>query len=273
MTEAHHDGTPHWHMLLFVRPEDRAEILGILMTTRRVKTLANLPASGRARRVSHYEVIDKTKGSATGYIAKYISKKYRRLRTGWTADDETGKPMQESARAISAWASLWGIRQFQFLGSVPVTPWRELRQLNDHATAMGLSVECAAVHDAANRPDWAAYVMAQGGPFVKRANLTVRPWYEPREQPNDYGEVVKRIRGVYMPEIGEDCPIVTHVKEYKIVPKRRASDDDGKVTGLAVDLAVDLRGASAPPRSTVNNCTGSQKINNSAPDSSDQTQT
>ncbi|WP_427192602.1 replication endonuclease [Serratia marcescens] len=269
VTEAHHDGTPHWHMLLFVRPEDRAEILGIFDDYATREDPGEL-TSERARKARfHYEVIDKTKGSATGYIAKYISKNIDGYALDGLLDDETGKPMQESARAISAWASLWGIRQFQFLGSVPVTPWRELRQLNDHATAMGLSVECAAVHDAANRPDWAAYVMAQGGPFVKRANLTVRPWYEPREQPNDYGEVVKRIRGVYMPEIGEDCPIVTHVKEYKIVPKRRASDDDGKVTGLAVDLAVDLRGASAPPRSTVNNCTGSQKINNSAPDSSD----
>jgi hypothetical protein len=262
VTEAHHDGTPHWHMLLFIHPDNRAAILGI------VEEYAHADDSGelindRARKARfHCEVIDKKKGSATGYIAKYISKNIDGYALDGLLDDETHKPMTESARAIGAWASLWGIRQFQFLGCVPVSPWRELRQLNDHDMAMGLSVECAIVHDAANKPDWAGYVMAQGGPFVRRIDLTVRPWYEKREQPNDYGEVVKRIRGVYMPEIGEGCPIVTHVKEYKIVPKKRTDDDEAKVPGLAVDR----QGASAPPRSTVNNCTGSQEINNSAPE-------
>ncbi|MGQ8702867.1 replication endonuclease [Serratia marcescens] len=265
VTEAHHDGTPHWHMLLFVRQEDRDAIVSIFNDYALREDPGEL-ISARARKARfHCEVIDKTKGSATGYIAKYISKNIDGYALDGLLDDETGRPMQESAAAIGAWASLWGIRQFQFLGSVPVSPWRELRKLDDHDTALGLSVECAAVHDAANKPDWADYVMAQGGPFVKRADLTVRPWYERREQSNDYGEAVKRIRGIYMPEIGEDCPIITHIKEYKIVPKKRADDEEAKVSGLAVDR----QGASAPPRSSVNNCTESQKFNNSAPDSSD----
>ncbi len=267
VTEAHHDGTPHWHMLLFVRPEDRDAISDIFEDYATREDPGEL-TSARARKARfHCEVIDKTKGSATGYIAKYISKNIDGYALDGLLDDETGRPMQESAAAIGAWASLWGIRQFQFLGSVPVSPWRELRKLDDHDTAMGLSVECAAVHDAANKPNWADYVMAQGGPFVKRADLTVRPWYAQREQSNDYGEAVKRIRGIYMPEIGEDCPIITHIKEYKIVPKKRADDPEAKVSGLAFDR----QGASAPPRSSVNNCTGSQEFNNSAPDSSDRT--
>lgn len=265
VTEAHHDGTPHWHMLLFIHPENRAAILGIFEDYAHAEDSGEL-SSARARKARfHCEIIDKKKGSATGYIAKYISKNIDGYALDGLLDDETHKPMAESAKAIGAWASLWGIRQFQFLGCVPVSPWRELRQLNDHDTAMGLSVECAIVHDAANKPDWAGYVMAQGGPFVRRSDLTVRPWYEQREQPNDYGEVVKRVRGIYMPEIGEDCPIITHVKEYKIVPKKRAGDLETKRPGLAVDLAVDVGGTPVPPRSSVNNCTGSQIFNNSPP--------
>ncbi|WP_422527643.1 replication endonuclease [Serratia fonticola] len=274
VTEAHHDGTPHWHMLIFIQPDDRAAILTIFEDYARDEDSKEL-TSKRARKARfHCEVIDKKKGSATGYIAKYISKNIDGYALDDLLDDETHKPMTESARAIGAWASLWGIKQFQFLGCVPVSPWREFRQLDDHDVAMGLSVECAIVHDAANKPDWAGYVMAQGGPFVKRADLTVRPWYEQREQPNDYGEVVKRIRGVYMPEIGEGCPIITHTKEYKIVLKKRA-DDAGKVPGLAVDVAVDLvvdlGGTPVPPRSSVINCTGQQKINNSSPEGMDRT--
>jgi|GEM_PF-6436634 len=30
IAEAHHDGTPHWHLLPFVEPENKAELLGIM---------------------------------------------------------------------------------------------------------------------------------------------------------------------------------------------------------------------------------------------------
>jgi hypothetical protein len=61
-----------------------------------------------------------------------------------------------------------------------VTVYRELRRLADTETAHGLSVEFAAVHDAADAGDWAGYVNAQGGAFVRRDDLQVRTLYEPR---------------------------------------------------------------------------------------------
>ncbi|MCS5960114.1 hypothetical protein LNP74_08480 [Klebsiella pneumoniae subsp. pneumoniae] len=59
-----------------------------------------------------------------------------------------------------------------------MTVYRELRRLADTETAHGLSVEFAAVHDAADAGDWAGYVNAQGGPFVRRDDLQVRTLYE-----------------------------------------------------------------------------------------------
>ena len=101
-------------------------------------------------------------------------------------------------------------------------------------------LEFALVHDAADAGDWAGYVNAQGGPFVRRDDLQVRTLYAPDDEFNQYGETTVRIRGVYDTQVGAGSPVLTRLKKWKIVPKR---------TG------VDLQGAPAPSWSSVNNCT------------------
>jgi Bacteriophage replication gene A protein (GPA). len=168
-------------------------------------------------------------------------------------DDESGKELKETAPAVSAWAARWHIRQFQFVGGAPVTVYRELRRMADSETAHGLSVEFAAAHDAADAGDWAGYVNAQGGPFVRRDELAVRTWYQASEEVNEYGEETVRIRGVFATEVGEDTPILTRLAQWKIVPKR------------AVDFAFDLQDAPASSRSSVNNCTVGLRSEDSNP--------
>ncbi|MBC5089795.1 replication endonuclease [Klebsiella quasipneumoniae] len=246
VAEPHHDGTPHWHMLMFMLPEDVERVRLIIRDYAWEEDRHELRSDKAKKARFHAEAIDPEKGSATGYVAKYISKNIDGYALDGETDDESGELLKETAPAVSAWAARWHIRQFQFIGGAPVTVYRELRRLADTETAHGLSVEFAAVHDAADAGDWAGYVNAQGGPFVRRDDLQVRTLYEPRAEFNQYGEETICIRGVYDSAVGADTPILTRLTQWKIVPKR------------AVDLAVDVKGAPAPSRSSVNNCTGSE---------------
>ena len=71
VVEPHHDGTPHWHLLLFMHPDD-------VKTTRKIFSQYTLQEDGTERGAKEHRFkaisIDPQKGSAAGYIAKYISK-------------------------------------------------------------------------------------------------------------------------------------------------------------------------------------------------------
>lgn len=244
VAEPHHDATPHWHMLMFMLPENVERVGQILRDYAYQEDSSELTTDKARKARFHAEAIDPDKGSATGYIAKYISKNIDGYALDGELDDESGKELKETAPAVSAWAARWHIRQFQFIGGAPVTVFRELRKMKDSETAHGLSIEFGAVHDAADHGWWDEYVNAQGGPFVKRDDLVARNWYETSQDTNEYGEEITRIQGVYAPSVGDDTPILTRLIKWKIVSK------------IAVDLGVDLKGANAPSRSSVNNCTG-----------------
>ncbi|MGL4202082.1 MAG: replication endonuclease, partial [Enterobacter roggenkampii] len=239
VAEPHHDGTPHWHMLVFMRPEDVECVRRIIGDYAREEDAAELQSESARQARFHADAIDPQKGSATGYIAKYISKNIDGYALDGETDNESGGLLKETASAVSAWAGRWHIRQFQFIGGAPVTVYRELRRLADAETARGLSVEFAAVHEAADAGDWAGYVTAQGGPFVRRDDLQVRTLYEPGTGFNQYGEETLRIRGVYDAAVGAGSPVLTRLTQWKIVPKRAQEPED----------------VTAPSRSSVNNCT------------------
>lgn len=131
VVEPHHDGTPHWHMLLFMRPQDVDAVRDILCYQARITDSEELQTPNALTARFHVEPIDPAKGSATGYIAKYISKNIDGYALDGEKDDETGESLRDMAKAVSAWASRWRIRQFQQIGGAPVTVWRELRRLRD----------------------------------------------------------------------------------------------------------------------------------------------
>lgn len=243
VVEPHHDGTPHWHMLLFMRPSDVAEVRDILCYYARLEDSEELQSEHALKARFHVEPIDPEKGSATGYIAKYISKNIDGYALDGEADDETGENLKDMARAVSAWASRWRIRQFQQIGGAPVTVWRELRRMRD-ITLENKSMD--AVLAAADVGCWASYTQAQGGALVARRDLVVRLMYEITECGNEYGEAVQRIQGVYSPLSGQESEVLTRLVKWAIVPKLADS---------AAEAA--FLGGIAAPWSSVNNCTQS----------------
>lgn len=174
VAEPHHDGCPHWHMLLWVDPA-QADQLGAVM---RAHWLADEgDEAGAPEHRCKLKPLEK--GGAAGYVAKYIAKNIDDAGAvgaeGHRDTDQCGQSDwigTGKAQRVEAWASAWGIRQFQALGQPPVTVWRELRRV-DPQHVRGAAADVRAAHEAVNRQGerracWRGYMAAQGGPMLGR---------------------------------------------------------------------------------------------------------
>nr|WP_286701829.1 replication endonuclease [Halomonas sp. UBA1491] len=197
VAEPHHDGTPHWHLLIWMKPEDEPRITGVL----RRYALEDSPEEVAHNTSIRFKAvkIDRRKGSAAGYVAKYVAKNIngkQHTRQGVPGDnlDHYGQPLETSAPRIEAWAACWGIRQFQFVGLPSVTVWREVRRLKDEQrvadweAATRPEPEAAAILDAIRKAAiagaWDKYLHLMGGPMQPRAVAPVRPWRVVRQTAN-----------------------------------------------------------------------------------------
>ncbi|MGP2470701.1 replication endonuclease [Yersinia sp. 2540 StPb PI] len=263
VAEPHHDGTPHWHLLLFMKPQERHAITEIMRAYAVKEDRAELGKRTAARFTA--KRLDPKKGSATAYIAKYISKNIDGYALDGELDNETGKPMKETARFAMAWASRHRIRQYQPIGTPPVTVWRELRKLsNQLITTLKISgtyqrgkplLRDPAMDEVTAAADvgcFATYIMKQGGVLIPREQYTVRIAYQDNEQPNAYGEITEKIYGIYSPLLGEASRICTRLKTWKIVARQKVK------TAVAVGVDAFQLGP-AEPWSSVNNSPVEQK--------------
>ncbi|HBR8416456.1 TPA: replication endonuclease [Klebsiella pneumoniae subsp. pneumoniae] len=257
VAESHHDGTPHWHGLLFTAPEHTDELKEVMEDYATREDAEEL--TGKSGKQPRFELkpIDPALGSATGYVVKYISKNIDGYALDGESDHESGCPLKETAKHATAWASCWGIRQFQFLGGAPVSVWRELRRLKNQDLADRVSPVFGELHRAAHAGDWQGYITLQGGPFVSRSRLVLRAWYQYKNEPTSYGEYRKAIKGLVMPA-SSIPPVETRLHSYRIVKMKPKSSD-------RADPGFDLKGASATSWTRVNNCTVYKKQTVSPP--------
>lgn len=165
VAEPHHDGCPHWHMVLFIDPR-HAEKMKALTLRYFLEQHSPDETGARKNRVQFVD-IDYERGSAAAYIAKYITKSI----DGEHLDaDDFGNSGKSAAERVTAWASAHGIRQFQQIGGPPVTPWRELRRVESDSSMPATTLAAQSAADAGN---WARYVDLQGGPTVARKDLAI----------------------------------------------------------------------------------------------------
>jgi hypothetical protein len=171
IAEPNHDGTPHWHVLVFCKP---AEIAILKSTVYRYALAVDGDEAGARKHRVDWKPMDPAKGTAAGYIAKYVAKNI----DGYRLDkDLYGNEAIETSQRVEAWATRWRIRQFQQIGGPPVTVWRELRRVESVPADAPAFVREA--HNAVNRVAviegrdnasvaWDRYVAAQGGVFCGR---------------------------------------------------------------------------------------------------------
>ncbi len=199
VVEPHHDGTPHWHLWLFFCDADVKQAEADFMELACAEDWEEIAEKPSVR--AEVKWLEKGE-SATGYIAKYVSKNITGDHLGDMGDIEGECQGKEGAKRATAWASLWGIRQFQQIGAISVTVWRELRRRGDFTAGgidgLGDIPHFEAIRDAADAGDWRTFVELMGGPQCKRKEQAIRPQQLPHCKTNAYGEEVDRLRGVIM---------------------------------------------------------------------------
>lgn len=261
VSEPHHDGTVHWHLLCFMRKKDRRKITSLLRKFSIREDRVELGNNTGPRFKS--ELINPRKGTPTSYIAKYVSKNIDGRGLGDTVSKETGKSLKDIAEHVTGWASLHRVQQFRFFGIPSRQAYRELRLFAGQnrrsqpdakpGAPMLAEPRLDAVLAAADVGCFATYITKQGGVLVPRKTHLIRTAYELTQEPGAYGDHGTRVYGIWSPLI--DGRICTHATTWKMVKK----------AAVPSEASAD-QGGIADPWTRGNNCPRVEKTDDSGAD-------
>jgi hypothetical protein len=218
IAEPHADATPHYHLLLFMQPADRVPLREVL---RHYALQEDGDEAGASSQRFNCKLVDKRKGSATGYVAKYISKNVDGFGMDDDTDDETGSAIHETAQRVRAWASTWGIRQFQQVGGSSVGVWRELRRLrNNEKTQDHPTLESA--RQAADQADWCEYLQIQNAAQTPLRKQFIKVLKQDRVDNttgeltlNQYDEILQEVVGLWFEDESQQAPVAVVTRAHQ----------------------------------------------------------
>lgn len=219
VAEPHHDGTPHWHALIWTRTtEDAATvektIRGHWLDFKKEALTDWEQSAATEHRVKCIAMLE---GGAAGYMAKYVAKSIGHHDIGEHIDTVDGFAAEIEAgnvkgwQRVDAWAATWGIRQFQAQGQPPVAAWRELRRVSSDQidglrrdTGDAITARLAvAVHTTGTkgtpgylRACFARFAAGMGGMSLRRGDWHLQPAKRVNEVVNTYGETITQKKTV-----------------------------------------------------------------------------
>lgn len=252
VVEPHHDGTPHWHIALFIHPQD-IESVKEIFTQYALKDYPN--EKGAKKNRIDFKVLQSE--AAIGYLVKYISKSTTGI--GLNNTQSTGHEKEwhgtnsiKSALSIEAWARDCGIRQFQIIGVHSVQVYREFRRLDEQEDP-----HLEAIREAAKGGDWAQFVNLMGGPFISRKDMETRLAYGARQRLNrETGEIETVSTSKYGDEAKDTVIGVIHAGitilsrihfwDVKVTP--RLTEASQKIMDGVVDLLDEIHFQNTRPK-------------------------
>ena len=272
VAEPHHDGTPHWHAMLWFKSELAMHQGMSIIGSWWLKDAGREPGAHEHRvNVKKIEA-----GGAAGYMAKYVAKNIGHYDVGDHLDTLDGLEASVWAgdvqgwQRVDAWAATWGIRQFQAIGQPSVTVWREMRRVTADQVASawqlggdplpskiwhavhkhsddfleksgGAMEQVETVTRRGLMADWARYMTHMGGVCLRRTEYALQPAKRINDVINMFGEkiVQKKVVGLVMSS------------GHWLISRRQAW---ARVVDVPVSSPIECA-ALAVPWSGFNNCT------------------
>lgn len=199
VAEPHADGTPHAHMFLYTQEQSKDAVKQILIETATEEDFEELiNKSGEAVISNRIDIKDSdpSKGTATGYIIKYISKN---INGAHLPENDA----EENAFSARAWASTHRIKQFQQSGAPCVGLWRQLRRANKQDTEFCNALD--ELRDHADNSRWSKFCeLADSAKLAYESSI------------NKYGQFVPVLIGIdWLGRVIETCS-----ERYRLVKKR-----------------------------------------------------